>query len=102
MSGDAALREALWRAVTRDGITDAEGGNEAVDNLLPVVTDALAEAEKRVAVKVLRMADDRLLTERDELRSVRARHDWPMGVEDAARTVRSLARRIESGEVTLP
>jgi hypothetical protein len=62
---------------------------------------AIAEAEKRGAVKALRMADDRLLTERDELRAVRARHGWPMGVEDAARTVRSLADHIESGEVTL-
>lgn len=64
----------------------------------------VAEAEKRGAAKALAKADDDLLNLRDALREKRggSHTRWPLGVEDAAFNVRVLARRIESGEVTLP
>jgi hypothetical protein len=98
MSATDGLLDILTEAFPRASADQIES---ACWRLMARADTQRAEAEKRGAVKALRMADDRLLTERDELRAVRARHGWPMGVEDAARTVRSLADRIESGEVTL-
>jgi hypothetical protein len=64
----------------------------------PIDWDAMVDdAEQRGAVKALREADAALLDLRDSLRHKRERHSWPMGVEDAARKVRSLA---DAAEVT--
>jgi hypothetical protein len=67
-----------------------------------VLKDQAAQMARAAVVEALREAADQLVIERDALREKRHGYTWPRGVEDAARTVRSLADGIKSGEVPLP